>query len=372
MDNNGVSSATLAFAIATLVVVVVVGVVFFLSLYRVESLVRLKEFGLGYLYDKFLNQEWPVVSSFHPSSLNVAYPDASIIYYVASFNNASGDVILDGIIPTAIYFWSITVYDAKGTVFRSWNDTLYPDKKYRIVLGVTAGTAPPGSYCVIQRVYTTSETPPLLPAFVPSIGLTGRVRPVAPAARLKNSAGLQSLLWKLFTQKFSSMDLSTTFGGVDLHTFFLPAKSLMSLVFPNPFAAYLMVFPAANNVIRVDGRLPPEIGFQNAEYRYLGFMASDFDTTSTNESVSFASLPASYTLYVAYSASFAATFGYDAARHRLLLWDASRTSPVLVFRVVSVSATPTGLFAMDNQKETRDGTAVSRVMGAYYPVATCF
>lgn len=368
MDNNGVSSATLAFVVVTLVVAVVVGVVFFLLLYRVESLVKLKEYGLGYLYDKFTDQEWPIVSSSRPPSLNVAYPDASIVYYVASFRNTSGEVVLKGTIPPAIYFWSITVYDAKGTVFRSWNDTLYPNKAYRIILGVGTGTAPPGSYCVIQRVYTTGETPSLYPAYVPSItlGNGGRARPVGQAARLRNSAKLQALLWKMFTQKFSSVDLSTTFPGVNLHAFFLPAKSLMGLVFPNPYAAYLMVFPAENNVIRVDGVLPPE------GYRYLGFMASDFDTTSTNESVSFASLPPSYTLYAAFGASVAASFGYDAARHRLLLWDASKTSPVLVFRAVSVSVPPTGLFAMDNATQCLDGTAVKPVLGAYYPRATCF
>jgi uncharacterized membrane protein len=368
MDNDGVSSATLVLVIFTLIVAVVMGIVFFLVVHRVDDLVRLKQYGLGYLYDQYINQEWPIVSSSDPPALNVAYPDSSIVYYVASFNNASGEVVLKGTIPDSIYFWSITVYDAKGAVFRSWDDTLYPDKTYEIVLGVDSGTAPPGSYCVIQRVYTTDKTPALYPAHVPSIALGGgkKPRPVSAAARLKNSAKLQSLLWKAFSQKFSSLDLSTTFPGVDLHRFFLPAKSLMGLVFPNPYAAYLMVFPAQNNVIRVDGLLPPQ------GYRYIGFMASDFDTTSTNESVSFVSLPASYTLFVAYSASFAATFGYDAASHRLLLWDASKTSPVLVFRAVSVSVPPTGLFAMDNATQSLDGAAVAPVLGAYYPRATCF
>jgi len=50
--------------------------------------------------------------------------------------------------------------------------------------------------------------------------------------------------------------------------------------------------------MKITGKLPPNIGFSNPEYRFLSFMACDFKITATDTCISHHNLPQDYTIYV--------------------------------------------------------------------------
>jgi hypothetical protein len=333
------------------------------------------------LYAKYKNQFWPFVSTIaaNPPLLNVAYPDTSIVYYVASFDS-NDTVKLSGIIPNNIYFWSLTIYDTSGLPVTSWNHTLFPNKEYSITLGPNDYKPPDGLYCVIQRVYRTPITPILFPNYVPSISILGKtVIDVSVSDRIHNSLILQELLYKAFNAKFSNVKPGEIFPNVNIYSFFLPNESAMASTFPNSFAKYLIVFPGKNNVIKVKGTLPSQIGY-GKPILFISYMASYFNTTETNSNINFTQLSRNYTLYVAYSVQAAMAYGYDATTDQLLLWNSDNTNPILVYRQVSVLnsdlnstlQTANALFYINNDKESVDGSDIMRLMGDYYPQATVY
>jgi len=329
------------------------------------------------LYNNYMNQEWPIESSIShtPPLLNVAFPDDSIVYYVASFNSAD-TVTLSGKIPPNIYFWSLTLYDTDGLPTKSWNYTLFPDSSYSVILGPNNNIPPSGAYCVIQRVYKTSSTPKLFPDFVPNISIaTSSVVPVAATQRISNSNDTQNLLWNLFQKQFGSTTPNQLFPSINVNEFFLPGTQQMASVFPNPFAQYLVVFPTTNQVIKVVGTLPNPIGF-NEPVLFISYMASNMNHTSTDDSISFNELPTNYTLYAAFSKESAAQFGYNPSTDKLLLWSSTNTYPVLIYREVSVASDKAtqslALFTQNNQVASVSGQVISSAMGPFYPVATAF
>lgn len=328
------------------------------------------------LYKKYLNQDWPIESSISniPPLLNVAFPDDSIVYYVASFNSEN-TITLSGKIPPNIYFWSLTIYDTNGLPTNSWNYSLFPDKDYSIIIGPDNEIPPSGDYCVIQRVYKTSTTPPLMPDFVPTISIEGMsVIPVSSTDRINNSNSTQTLLWQLFNKLYQSSTPTELFPNVNVNQFFLPNAQQMASVFPNPFAQYLVVFPGPNNVIKIVGTLPTPIGY-NKPVLFISFMASNMDHTSTDDSISFKNLPTNYSLYVSFSKQEALQFGYNPNTDRLLLWNSSNSFPVLIYRIVSISNNQTqalALFDQNNKTQSVSGSTIQQAMGPFYPNATVF
>lgn len=347
------------------------------------------------IYIKYLHKNWPIVSTISSDKenniLNVAFPDYSIIYYVASFKSTD-NITLEGQIPPNIYFWSLTLYDNKGTIIHSIddrefiNEKINNEKNYSIKIknkiiyynGETKNLVLSDSYCIIQRVYKTDKTPTISPKFIPNISIIKKkIKDVNDEERKKDSNKLQSLLYKLFNHKFGKIKPEDFFIGVNVHKFFLPAKSQMSLVFPNPFAEYLIAFPTKSHVMKITGKLPPNIGFSNPEYRFLSFMACDFKTTATDECISHHDLPQEpqyYTIYVSFSEKNAENYGYKKTLgHKLLLWDSkTNTFPVLIFRIVSVAEPETGIFAIDNDTKIVSGYDVKKKIGDFYPEVECF
>lgn len=363
----------------------------------------------GPIYNKYLHENWPIVSTISPNKennienniLNVAFPDYSIIYYVASFKSTD-NITLEGEIPPNIYFWSLTLYNNKGTIIHSINDREFinekinNDRKYKIGINnskiqyndITENLELSKDYCIIQRVYKTDKTPTISQDFIsqdflPNISIKNKenkeieIKDVNDEERKKDSNKLQSLLYKLFNHKFGKIQPEIFFKGVDVHKFFLPAKSQMSLVFPNPFAEYLIAFPTKSQVMKITGKLPKNIGFSNPEYRFLSFMACDFKTTATDECISHHNLPQEpqyYTIYVSFSEKNAENYGYKKTLgHKLLLWNSeTNTFPVLIFRIVSVAEPETGIFAIDNDTKIVSGYDVKKKIGDFYPEVECF
>lgn len=352
---------------------------------KIAKLFRIIKDGIfSPVYSFFLNEKWPIVAETRQvtnstlrletkeSILNLAYPDENITYYVASFSSKDR-VLLEGNIPDTnqMYFWSLTIYEDDGSIFDSINDTKLPGRYYSIEISSsqkkerndTILITPPtcNTYCVIQRVYKKDIKFQLIPDYVPEISVNNgrvKVKNVDDNDRIRNSNTLQSIFSYLFRKKFQKINIETFFN-VNVNNFFLPAASEMSLVFPNPFAKYLMVFPSNSNVIKVEGKLQESIGIQNNNCRYVSFMASSFYTTSTDNSISYYNLKVDsnneYLLFVAFSQKEAEENGYDntIANHNLLLWNkTTNEKPVLVYRLVSTAKEHNKddmLFSLDNK-----------------------
>lgn len=349
--------------------------VIFIIIYKI-----FKEGIFGPVYKYFLHENWPIVSKTDKddSILNIAYPDKNIAYYVASFS-VKNNISLKGKIPenNEMYFWSLTIYRENGSIYHSINDTQINGKEYLINIGnsnmgsftsslrddSTIKLNPPTgeTYCVIQRVYKKNIMFRIFPDYIPNIIVDDgqvQIKEVNVEERIKNSKILQSIFTKLFTKKFERINVSKFFR-VDTNRFFLPADSEMSLVFPNPFAKYLMVFPHDDsNVIKIQGKLQDNIGISNNNCRYVSFMTSSFYTTSTDNSISFKEIRTNsdkeYILYAGFTEEDAKERGYDSKEenHNLLLWNEDNKKPVLVYRVVSTEINNNeddSLFSINNK-----------------------
>ena len=356
-----------------LIFVLIIICLFFLVIYRI-----IKRGIFGPVYNHFLEENWPIVSKTDEdgSILNIAYPDGNIAYYVASFSTKN-KVSLSGRIPdnNNMYFWSLTIYRENGSIYQSINDIEIDDKEYLIEIDrntITTNTSrksnikkisPPvgDTYCVIQRVYKRDIRFQLVPNYIPNIVVNDgkvKIKNVMDEERIINSNLLQDIFTKLFTKKFERININDFFK-VNVNKFFLPAESEMSLVFPNPYAKYLMVFPYRDsNVIYVKGILQKNIGVNNNSCRYVSFMASSFYTTSTDNFISFKDLRTNsdgeYILYVGFSEKDAKVRGYDSRKenHNLLLWKEGNEKPVLVYRLVSTekkSNEENSLFSINNK-----------------------
>jgi len=303
------------------------------------------------LYRRYYYQLWPIVSE-SPQLLNVAFPDFSVRYYVMSFPKGA-TITLKGTIPSSLRFWSVTLYDTTGTSIQSWNDTLYPNSTYDIRFTTTQMCA------MIVRYYTTTTTSS---DFLPTVAVAGRgsLSTVSNTRVTANSDQLQSLLYKSCKRQAKKYN----FKNVDTYQFFLGDPGSMQMMFPNSNAMYLLAFPTSTNVIKIKGVLPPSIG-RTHNVRFVGFMASDLNTTRTDDSIGDSKLSTNYILYVAFSKKDAAKYGYKEG-DPILLWDKStNTRPVVIYRQVQIDQS--GLFTLSDAASNINGLAIKTIMGSYYP-----
>lgn len=335
-------------------------------------------------YYKYKGQEWPLVSSIAttPPTLNIAFPDKSIIYYIASFKGED-PVMLEGTFPPNIYFWSITIYDTTGAPVSSVSDTTFRSAgSYTIAIGPGFSNAtesdgvyrikcPTGLYCAIMRVYKSVNTPPILP-YLPHISGV-ETTPVDDEARVKGSLSIQKMFQTLFTKKSEGKTPEQMFPGINPYAFFLPSQGQVDLAFPNPFAQYLMVFPkSASSMIQVTGKLQSNIGWNNNDgLRFVSFMAANMLTTATDDSVNFEELGGSgtYTIFVTKNPLDAkqAAMQQGLRNYKVIRWDATNDFPVLIYRIVVVGSRP---MTLNNSTASVDGTSVASALGEYYPVVT--
>lgn len=362
------------------------------------------------LYSYFVNQSFPIISetteeinpstyqNYYKKILNIAYPDNNISYNVAAFSRES-NVRIEYDIPSSqdIYFFSLTVYLSNGKVYKSINDSvtgfdtshtfsispeIVTTKTEIMETFIPAPNQNSKTYCVIIRIYKKDINYNVPSPKLVVDGEEKKYTSISEEKRESDSLRLEKLLYVLFNFKFSKKDIEIFFG-VNVYQFFLPAKDLMSLVFPNEYATYLMVFPQMVNdnhaVITVKGKLQQNIGSSNKNCRYVSFMASNFFTTSTDSSINFTEIKTNedhdYVLFVTFDETMAESKGYDKTNtnHNLLLWDEkTNEKPVLIYRIVSVATSTEHkdedmIFTLPNQNQSIGNTATELTEWTYYP-----
>ena len=351
----------------------------------------------GPLYRKYLYQEWPIVSSVgkekDDNKLNTGFPDFSNIYYIASFEKKN-QVVLEGKVPDNILFLSLTLYNNKGETIYSIDDkNLYQDteKTYRVEIKHNIISYNKISddieeklsetYCIIYRVYRTEKTLPIYPTYVPTINIGDKnIINVDDTSRIEDSNKLQDLIYKLSESKFKGIHKTNTvdmneslknyFQKININEFFLPAKSQLSIVFPNHYSDHLFAFPKKSIVMKITGELPEDIGM-NQKIRYIGFMACNFITTATDNCISYEDLKNTYTIYISFTKEDAVQNGYKDTEDKLLLWNKENNCPVVVFRVLFEGKDVMFPF-IDNTRHIYAGKELKKLNNKYYPNVECF
>ena len=273
------------------------------------------------LYTKYKHRGWPLMSH-APSLLNVALPDFSVVYMMASFD-PEDDVQIVGTPPKNCVYYSLYVYDDKGLPVLGYRDKDIPvmaNGKYRIRFRRPCKS----TYCVIYRVYTTDNKAP--PA--PMLAVNEKDIPIEePSVVREESKSASPSIVSLLSRR--PIQIPRRF------TQFTRPQQKMTGLFPNPDSHYMVAFPKPGHVMKIRGRLPPKIGREH-DLRFVGFMASDVRTTSTYDSVSSRNLPSSYTIWVACNKDEAVATGWKKGVGTLLLFPHESDMNVVVYRKVIV------------------------------------
>ena len=348
------------------------------------------------IYTSFLNQAWSLMSSLGPpATMNVSYIDSDSVYYAAFFNSSSIVNLINGKIPRPVAYWSLTIYDSNGKLFETYNDkntnvietNNQGNMTYNFAFGNDASNPnilkiPNGNYAIVIRLITIPQTPTLGPSYLPNTNITNSsqvpnttstdsiIIPVTIEALKSNNIIASNQFWQYVNMSLASTDPTVLFPGINLHSFFLPAKNSITTVFQNPNEDFMIVFPSTKNIIKVTGNIPIPIGF-SANIRSVSFCAGNFNNTQTDSSISCFNLPMNYVIFAAKSETEAHKYGYrELLGHKLLLWNDVNANPVLVYKVTSMA--PIGLSTIDHSSKTIDGPTIQNLLGANYPVAVCF
>lgn len=298
------------------------------------------------MYYKFLHQGWSVIAK-APKYLNVALPDFSVQYILASFLKTDS-VTIRGKVPTAAYV-SLTIYDTYGLPSSSIH--LTDQKEFSIDVGKDLKKPSSLLYVVIYRIYQAQEK-----VQFPKIQLNHQEVAPLPVSKIYDNS--LAITEKITTELSKNLDLTIEKG----RCFFLPVDANMSGLFINKDAIYLIGTPTDSNVIKISGMLPP----RNKNRCFVGFMACNLKTTATDSSVGWDDLKEQYSIFVAYNKKTAMRYGYDPNRDQFLQWSKNNPAPVVVYREVQTKHS--GLFNLKSNK----WEDAKKIMGIYYPIITHF
>ena len=295
------------------------------------------------LYQTFQNQGWSVIAK-APTYLNVALPDFSVQYIIASFQRKD-EVYIRGIIPKASYV-SLVVYDTFGLP----QSYLYLDRtksvSFTMKMGIDLPFPSTNEYAIILRIYQLQE-----PFTYPSIFVNQKkIKPLLKSTLYENSLKISSEIIDILSR---TLHLKISMS----QKFFKPVHSQTRGLFINPDAVYLVSSPNESRVMCVSGHLPP----RNSSLCFVGFMACNLTTTETDDSIGWDDLDSTYRIYVSHSIEKAIEKGYDPNQDKLLLWKDSNPSPILVYREVNLEHN--GIFNLQSEKWQE----AKRIMKSFYP-----
>jgi hypothetical protein len=264
---------------------------------------------------------------------------------------------------------ALTVYDTLGVPFSSKIDSEL-GSSFHLRLGVDLKT-PDDFYSVILRFYVTDPTDQLFHIdWLPKIFVT-HGDSCTDALSVPSLSIIQKRTMTLDNDIKKFMMRRHVDYRPDGHSqFFIPSSSATTSFFVNYNARYMVAFPKQNNVIRIDGILPKHIS-PTGRLRFIGFMACDLQTTETDDSISFVSLPERYTIWVAYSKESAEHYGLNvSSRNVLLLWKTTTKFPLVVYREIRTDTQ--GLFSIPLDAEETTPQRCQELMRHYYPKIQSF
>jgi len=295
------------------------------------------------LYQTYQNQGWAVIAK-APTYLNVALPDFSVQYLIASFRR-NDDVFIKGTIPKAAYV-SLVVYDTSGKPqsYRSLDRTR--SLSFSMKMGTDLPYPPTKDYAIIFRIYQLQE-----PFTYPSIFINGsKIKPLYKSTIYANSLQISSQIVSILS-KTLQLHISSS------QPFFKPIHSQTRGLFINPDAVYLVASPSVSRVLRITGELPA----RTSSLCFVGFMSCNLTTTETDDSIGWDHLPSTYRIYVSDSFEKAVTKGYDPNKDQLLLWKQTNSLPIVVYREVNLEHKDLFLLESDQWQEAK------RIMKSSYP-----
>jgi hypothetical protein len=336
---------------------------------------------LSSLYKQYASKGWALCCN-PPEVFNVAMPDLSVCYFVASFKS-NDDFILEGIVPhSSIYrYLSFTLYDTNGLPYDKKNDIDFfrsatENKKGEMIYKL--GTATDSNtilikkpnrgsyYCLVLRWYRTQKVSSVqelkLPTIrlIPQNTLPSRITSITYDEIHYNSVNL--------TEQFIKIVKRRNLRQInDCGSFLYPYYAGLNGLFPNKDASYMIVSlgkTSSNGII--EGKLPKShIGNRHA-IRFIGLMVCNYLTTETDSSVSDEVLPPSYRIFVSSSLEDATKHGYNKKDFdHLLLISPNNIHPVIIYREVRVDGKGLHLMTSNSIEEAK------QVLGDSYPSFKC-
>ena len=296
---------------------------FFKKVYSFLKAIIFKYF-IGSLYKKYEPYYFPLMSK-APEFLNYAYPDFSVHYFICTFTKKER-INIKGIIPiTKINFFCITLYNKNGLPYFSKNDTeiniLNKDSEnfeYQESLEILE------SSCLILRFYTKNKYIDYdFYQYLPSIS-TPKIYD------MKNIKINSNKLGNLLQQKISNQNNFIESEVLKKNYFYKPDKTKLKNLFPNKDAEYLIAFPKTKiALIKIKTEL-----FCQEDFRFIGFMASNYKTTATDNSISLEKSNQEYRIWVCYSKDI---YKLNIQQNDIILnWNENNDYPILVYREVRI------------------------------------
>jgi len=307
------------------------------------------------LYKKYLHQGWPLVCH-APKFLNIALPDFSVVYRLASFQKTDSVQII-GVPPHYYSYYSFYMYDDSGLPIGGISDQniTVVDGVYKLTVGKELPKPSTDYYCIIYRVYYKNFIQEEPPIFL----LNGLIVQPTPFSQVsKETLTMASSLTNRLTNRSIQIEDKSPY-------FIKPPDAKLNALFPNPDSKYMLLFPLSTDdyVLKITGKMPSKIGY-NYPLRFVGFMSCNLKTTSTEACISYLELPSSYCIWVAKNKKQAIKAGWKDEKNTFIRWSSDDNAiPLLVYREVRIDNKGLG----NKNIKPLEVKSVEKALGKYYP-----
>ena len=304
------------------------------------------------LYNDNLKNYFSVYSN-APDYLNFAYPEFSVQYFILSLE-ANKEIILSGKIPRdKIKYFSISLYDVTGKIFFSKNDQEI-STNYKIKI------KPPKICCLIIRFYKINKY--IKDNFIKYLpNIFPERKKLNNTDIIKNNIKIENVLIKNISKQNISIKQSLL-----LDKFFLPKLDNYVSLFINLDAKYLAAF-ASSDIARVSLKK----NILNKNIRFIGFMACNYLTTETDDSISIDDKKSNIIIWFCYKKDKKKLYKFGMKESdKVICWNDNNNYPILIFRQVNTKKTDLNKINNDNKKYTEKELKI--ILGDSYPEITYF
>ena len=265
------------------------------------------------------------------NALNVAFPAFQCQYWATSFSEKE-TVQLKGSFPRWAEYAALTMYDETGSVLKdkNGNDVSINCKQDGYLAGKEFcwRVAISEPCVVLNRIYSASGEKLLSDDEKFEVTVGQKLLSTAPTTRAYSTGKvlerpLQYLLGKEMSSGGNNIPLDSQM--------YKPPNTVLPGLFPNANATYLLSkIKDDTNCLVFEGDIPSKTQHASGHYDFYGFMAVDFTTTATIQSINQWDMghwgSGRYSLFFARTEADAVTAGYNKenARHFKLLLEGGR------------------------------------------------